>query len=113
VINTMTAIITRDAHRLVQSYADLGFLMPNADTHRLEQATKAVFDQVWGMSMADLGNVGYDQMANIGSEFSDLLFSMPFQMPQDFIYLGRTMSILMGMATTLDPTFNPWHELMP
>lgn len=112
-VNTMAAVVTRDAQKLIHSYAELGFLMPDADTDRLEQATKAVFDQVWGMSMAEIGNVGYDQMANIGSEFSDLIFSMPFQVPQDFIYLGRTMSILMGMATSLDPTFNPWHELMP
>jgi predicted unusual protein kinase regulating ubiquinone biosynthesis (AarF/ABC1/UbiB family) len=112
-VNTMAAVVTRDAQKLIHSYAELGFLMPDADTSRLEQATKAVFDQVWGMSMAEIGNVGYDQMANIGSEFSDLIFSMPFQVPQDFIYLGRTMSILMGMATSLDPTFNPWHELMP
>ncbi len=112
-VNTMAAIVTRDAHKLIASYGELGFLMPEADTHRLEQATKAVFDQVWGMSMSEIGNVGYDQMANIGSEFSDLLFSMPFKVPQDFIYLGRTMSILMGMATSLDPAFNPWHELMP
>ena len=112
-VDTMAAIVTRDAHKLIKSYGELGFLMPDADTARLEQATKAVFDQVWGMSMAEIGNVGYDQMANIGTEFSDLLFSMPFQVPQDFIYLGRTMSILMGMATSLDPSFNPWHELMP
>jgi hypothetical protein len=38
---------------------------------------------------------------------------MPFQMPQDFIYLGRTMGILSGMSTSLDPTFNPWEELQP
>ncbi len=112
-VNTLTAVITRDAHKLVQSYSELGFLLPSADSHRLEEATKAVFDQVWGMDMTQISNVGYSEMSEISGEFSDLLFSMPFQMPQDFIYLGRTFSILSGMCTSLDPTFNPWRELQP
>ncbi|MFO7321676.1 MAG: AarF/UbiB family protein [Chloroflexota bacterium] len=112
-VNTLTAVITRDARKLVASYQALGFLLPGADTARLEEATKAVFDQVWGMDMAQIGQIGYNEIAQIGSEFSDLLFSMPFQMPQDFIYLARTFGILGGLCTSLDPTFNPWHELQP
>jgi hypothetical protein len=105
--------VTRDAHRLVQSYLELGLLLPGADIDRLEQATKAAFDQVWGMSMTDLSNVDYEVMEQLGSEFNDLLFDMPFRMPQNFIYLARTMGILSGMCTSLDPNFNPWAELQP
>lgn len=112
-INTLAAVIQRDVHKLIQSYAELGFLLPGVDLKRLEEASAAVFDQVWGMSMSEISNVGYGEMANLGREFSDLLFDMPFQMPQDFVYLGRTVSILSGMCTSLDPTFNPWHEFQP
>lgn len=112
-IGTMVAVITRDAHKLVQSYSELGILLPSADTERIEQATRAVFDQVWGLSMSQMTSVSYESMANIGKEFNDLLFSMPFQVPQDFIYLGRTMGILSGISTSLDPNFNPWSEIQP
>lgn len=112
-INTLTAIVTRDAKKLVSSYEQLGFLLPSADTERIEEATKAAFDQVWGMSMTDIKNVGYNEARELGAEFNDLLYDMPFQVPQDFIYLGRTMGILSGMATSLDPHFNPWQELLP
>jgi predicted unusual protein kinase regulating ubiquinone biosynthesis (AarF/ABC1/UbiB family) len=112
-IGTMAAVVTRDAAKLVKSYSELGLLLPGADTERIEAATRAVFDQVWGLSMAQMTNVSYDSMANIGKEFSDLLFSMPFQVPQDFIYLGRTMGILSGLATSLDADFNPWSEIQP
>ena len=112
-LGTMAAIITRDADKMVKSYSQLGLLLPSADTERLTEATRAVFDQVWGLSMAQMSNVSYDSMANIGKEFSDLLFSMPFQVPQDFIYLGRTMGILSGLATSLDADFNPWSEIQP
>ncbi len=112
-IGTMAAVVTRDAAKLVKSYSELGLLLPGADTERIEAATRAVFDQVWGLSMSQISNVSFDSMANIGKEFSDLLFSMPFQVPQDFIYLGRTMGILSGLATSLDAEFNPWSEIQP
>ena len=112
-ISTLIAIVTRDAGRLIQSYEQLDLLLPGADTERLEQATKAAFDQVWGMNMQDLSSVDYEVVEQLGSEFNDLLFDMPFQMPQNFIYLARTMGILSGMCTSLDPNFNPWQELQP
>jgi len=110
-INTMAAVITRDAHKLVHSYEELGFLLPGADLRRLEEATQAVFDEVWGMSMTDMTSMDFEVVANIGREFSDLIAAMPFRVPQDFVYLGRTVSILSGMATGLDPQFNPWDTI--
>lgn len=112
-IDTLGAVITRDPRKLIESYRELGFLLPGADVDRLEAATRQVFDQVWGLSMDQLRDTSFDRMAHIGKEFSDLLYAMPFQVPQDFIYLGRTVSILSGMATSLDSTFNPWSEIQP
>ncbi len=112
-VSTLIAVVTRDAKRLIQSYQQLNLLLPSADLDRLEQATKAAFDQVWGMDMSDLSNVDYEVIEQLGNEFNDLLFDMPFQMPQNFIYLARTMGILSGMCTSLDPQFNPWRELQP
>jgi len=112
-IGTLTSVITRDSKGLIDSYGKLGFLLPGADTDRLEEATKAVFDQVWGLSMEQLKDVNFDNMATIGVQFQDLLYNMPFQVPQDFIYLGRTVSILSGMTTGLDPSFNPWSDIQP
>lgn len=112
-INTLTAIVTRDASKMVSSYQELGFLLPDADTERIEEATRAAFDQVWGLSMTEIKHVSYAEARDLAREFNDLLFAMPFQVPQDFIYLGRAMGILSGMATSLDPDFNPWQELQP
>ncbi|MBL8117327.1 MAG: AarF/ABC1/UbiB kinase family protein [Anaerolineae bacterium] len=112
-ISTLTAVVTRDAVGLVKSYEQLGFLMPDADTERIVEATRAAFDTVWGMSMTDIKNVSYADARELGQEFNDLIYAMPFQVPQDFIYLGRAMGILSGMATSLDPNFNPWSELAP
>lgn len=112
-IDTINAVVSRDPKRLIRSYQALGFLLPGADLERLEEATREVFDQMWGLSMEQIRDTSFDRMAGIAREFSDLLFKMPFQVPQDFVYLGRTVSILSGLATALDPTFNPWSEIQP
>jgi predicted unusual protein kinase regulating ubiquinone biosynthesis (AarF/ABC1/UbiB family) len=110
-INTLGAVIRRDARQMVRSYAELGFLLPSADLDRLEEATVAAFNRVWGLSMAEIRDMDVSDMVEIGQEFSDLLYDMPFYLPQDFVYLARAVGILSGMCTSLDPDFNPWAEL--
>jgi len=110
---TLIALITRDAHRLVQAYQQLGILLPGADLGRIEQASRMVFDRLWGMNMSQISNMQLAEMTEVGREFADLIFAMPFQVPQDFLYLARCVGILFGLCTGLDPQFDPWHEVAP
>jgi predicted unusual protein kinase regulating ubiquinone biosynthesis (AarF/ABC1/UbiB family) len=110
---TLIALTTRDAHRLVKSYQELGILLPGADLERIEQATRATFDRVWGLNLSQISTMPLSDMADLGREFSDLLLSLPFQVPQDFLYLSRCVGILTGICTGLDPGFDPWREVYP
>lgn len=110
-LNTMAAVIARDPKKLVQSYADLGFILPGADMARVEEAAQIAFNRVWGMSLAEMRDMDFSEMQALGKEFNELLYDMPFYAPQDFIYLGRTVAILSGMGTSLDPDYNPWQEM--
>jgi predicted unusual protein kinase regulating ubiquinone biosynthesis (AarF/ABC1/UbiB family) len=56
-VNTLGAIVARDAKKMIESYQNLGILLPDADLNRLEEATKATFDQVWGLSMSQIQNI--------------------------------------------------------
>jgi predicted unusual protein kinase regulating ubiquinone biosynthesis (AarF/ABC1/UbiB family) len=104
---------TRDPARVVRAYERMGFLLPGADLELIERATSRVFDRFWGISMGELAELDYDEMRDFADEFRDLLFAMPFQIPQNFIYLGRMFGILSGMATQLDPDFNIFAEAEP
>ncbi len=110
---TVVAIGTRDAARLIKSYKELGFLLPGADTQALEQASAAVFDRFWGMSMSELRNVRPNEVRDIGHKVRDVMVETPFQMPNDLLMLGRTVAILSGMCTGLNPNFNLWEQLSP
>jgi predicted unusual protein kinase regulating ubiquinone biosynthesis (AarF/ABC1/UbiB family) len=45
------------------------------------------------------------------SEFRDLLFDFPFQVPQDFIYLGRAFGMVMGLVSQLNPEIDAWQQI--
>ena len=38
-------------------------------------------------------------------------FDFPFQIPQDFIYLGRALGMISGLVSALDPHINPWRQI--
>jgi len=104
---------TRNAARVVQAYQTLGVLLPSADLKLLEQAGTQLFDRFWGMSMGELRSVDHRQMVQFSMQFRELMYQMPFQLPHNLLLLGRTVAILSGMCTGLDPNFNVWTQLAP
>ncbi|MCZ7669118.1 MAG: hypothetical protein M5U34_18965 [Chloroflexi bacterium] len=50
-------------------------------------------------------------MQELSREFRDLLYDFPFQVPQDFIYLGRAIGMISGLVSQLNPEINPWYYL--
>ncbi|MBK9927618.1 MAG: AarF/ABC1/UbiB kinase family protein [Anaerolineales bacterium] len=104
---------TKDSARVVKSYQKLGMLLPGADVKLIEQAEAQVFDRFWGMSMSELRKTDPAELKKFAHQYRDLIFSMPFQVPNDLIMLGRTVAILSGMCTGLEPNFNLWNQISP
>jgi len=104
---------TRNASKVVQSFQTLDMLLPGADIKLLEQAESQMFDRFWGMSMNELRNIDHREMAQFAMQFRGLMYEMPFQLPHNLLLLGRTVAILSGMCTGLDPNFNLWNQLVP
>ncbi|HET9589853.1 MAG TPA: AarF/UbiB family protein [Anaerolineales bacterium] len=104
---------TRNVRRVVESYQTLGVLLPGADLRLIEQAGAQLFDRFWGMSMSELRQIDHREMRRFAIQFRELMYEMPFQLPHNLLLLGRTMAILSGMCTGLDPNFNLWNQLAP
>jgi predicted unusual protein kinase regulating ubiquinone biosynthesis (AarF/ABC1/UbiB family) len=107
------AMGTQDAARLVRSYQTLGVLLPGTDVKELEQMSASMFDMLWGKSMDELRNLNPEEMFRFADRFRDMMYNMPFQLPQNLLMLGRTVAILSGMCTGLDSEFNLWNQLAP
>src|SRR6266498_3216269 len=104
---------TRNTERVIQSFQTLDVLLPSVDLKLLEQAESQLFDRFWGMSMNELRNIDHREMAQFAMQFRGLMYEMPFQLPHNLLLLGRTVAILSGMCTGLDPNFNLWNQLVP
>jgi predicted unusual protein kinase regulating ubiquinone biosynthesis (AarF/ABC1/UbiB family) len=109
----LIALGTRSASRLVQAYQLLDMLLPHANLELIERAESRMMEEVWGKSMAELREIDPAEMHAVAKEFSELFYDLPFQIPQNLIMLGRTIAILSGMCTGLDPDFNLWEGLAP
>lgn len=103
----------QDASRVVKAYQILGILLPGADVDLLEKAESAMFQRFWGKGMDELRNISMEEIHDFAFEFREILFNMPFQLPQDLIFLGRAVGILSGMCTGLDPQINVFKHLGP
>lgn len=104
---------TRDAHRIVQSYVSAGVLLPGADLKRLEEAHEAMFERFWGVRMGQMRSVAMNEARYFLREYRDVIYEAPFQFQVDMLFVMRAVGILSGMATNLDPDFDPWAETIP
>jgi predicted unusual protein kinase regulating ubiquinone biosynthesis (AarF/ABC1/UbiB family) len=103
----------RDPVRVVAAYQKAGVLLPGADTRRLEQVHEDVFERFWGVRMGEMRDVALAQASALIAEYRDVLLRMPFQLPVDLLFVSRAAGILAGLATRLDPGFDPWEFTRP
>jgi predicted unusual protein kinase regulating ubiquinone biosynthesis (AarF/ABC1/UbiB family) len=109
----VVGIGTQDTARILHAYQMMDMLLPNADLELLERMGSEAFDRFWGKDMTELSDISFEELEDFSGEFRDIIYDMPFQVPQNVIFLGRCVGILSGICTGLDPKFNVWDHLSP
>ncbi len=107
------AVVARDGRALVASLERLGVLLPGADTEELERAMSASFDRFGGMGIAELSAVDPRELEAFARQFGDTMRSLPFQLPESFLLLIRTISLVSGVTSALNRDFNMWDAVDP
>ncbi len=98
---------------MVKAYQEAGVLLPGADLKRLEALHALLFTQLGGVPIGKLSDAAMEQAQLVMREYRDIIYEMPFQFPTDMIFAVRAVAILSGMATSLDPDFDPWAATLP
>jgi len=109
----LIAAASRDGSGMVNAMRDLGVLLPSADTVELERAVSATFARFGGMGFAELREVDPREYREFAGQFGDLIRSLPFQLPDDFLLVLRAVTLTSGVSSTLDPVFNLWDSVEP
>ncbi|MGN6218580.1 MAG: ABC1 kinase family protein [Microbacterium sp.] len=107
------AVAARDSKKMVASIRDVGALLPSADTTELERAMTALFARFGGMGFAELQKVDPREFQAFATEFGDVVRSLPFQLPENFLLIVRAISLTSGVCSALDPAFNVWDAVEP
>jgi len=109
----IVAAAGRDGRGIVKALGDAGVLLPQADTVELERVMTQVFARFGGMGLAELRELDPREFTSFAREFGDVLVEMPFQLPENFLLIGRAASLTSGLCSSLDPTYNLWDSIEP
>jgi predicted unusual protein kinase regulating ubiquinone biosynthesis (AarF/ABC1/UbiB family) len=109
----LIAIGTQDAARLIRAYQSMQILLPGADVELIQHASAEAFSRFWGRTAPELASMSRNEINQFIQEFGDVLYNMPFQVPENFILLGRCVGILSGICSGLDADFNLWQQVVP
>ncbi|MHC6592572.1 ABC1 kinase family protein [Arthrobacter sp. C152] len=109
----LIAAAARDGKGLVAAIREVGVLVPTADTVELERAMTRLFARFGGMGFAQLREVDPREFRDFAMEFGDVVRSLPFQLPENFLLIIRAMSLTSGVCSSLDPQFNLWDSVEP
>jgi predicted unusual protein kinase regulating ubiquinone biosynthesis (AarF/ABC1/UbiB family) len=107
------AAASRDGRGLVDAMREVGVLLPTAETTELERAMTQLFARFGGMGFAELRQVDPREFRDFAVQFGDVVRSLPFQLPENFLLIIRAMSLTSGVCSALDPEFNLWDSIEP
>jgi len=107
------AVAGRDARAWVVACQRLGVLLPSADTVVLEEAVSKLFDRFGGVRVGELVQTDPAELRDFAVQFSDIIRTLPFQLPNDFLFLIRALSLVSGVTSELNRDFNIWDAVDP
>jgi predicted unusual protein kinase regulating ubiquinone biosynthesis (AarF/ABC1/UbiB family) len=122
-LSFLQGAITRDTTRIVGAMKDMGFISRRADPEVFDRVVEYFHDKmraqlsIEGWSLKDFR---FDPEQSLGSllDLRELNVSLAdlrdaFHIPKEWILLERTLLLLLGVCTTLDPEMNPARVIFP
>lgn len=105
-----TGLVWRDASLVAESLRDLGFVTQGADEDAIAQAVDVLLSRFGNIPFAEWQRMDPREVI---SEVQSLLYGQQLRLPAQFAFLVRAVSMLLGLAITLDPTVNFAEAVRP
>jgi ubiquinone biosynthesis protein len=115
--------ITRDTQRIVSAMKEMGFISRRADPEVFDRVVQYFHDKLRGQVSLEgfsLKDIRFQTDNTLGGllDFREMNVSLgelrdAFHIPKEWILLERTLLLLLGVCTTLDPEMNPTTVIEP
>ena len=117
-------VIRRDARQITDAIRTMGFVARDAKSANVAQRVIDYFQRRFFEEMASeswgLGSLQVDMRSRLETladlrrlDVSFRQLTTTFQVPKDWVLLERTLLLLIGLCTELDPTWNPLTVIQP
>ena len=123
IVELIQGALTRDTHKIVSAMKQMGFVARGANEHVFEQVIEYFhekFQENISLESLNLKDIKLDPQKGLESvadlrkmDISLRELSENFHVPKEIIVLERTLLLLMGLCTELDPTLNPMTVIRP
>jgi ubiquinone biosynthesis protein len=122
-VSFLQGAITRDTSRIVSAMKDMGFISRRADPEVFDRVVAYFHDRLRSQLRVDgfsLKDIRFEPEAKLASllDLRELNVSLAdlrdaFHVPKEWVLLERTLLLLLGVCTTLDPEMNPIEAIQP
>ncbi|HLL20754.1 MAG TPA: AarF/UbiB family protein [Kofleriaceae bacterium] len=123
IVELIQGALTRDTRRIVNAMKQMGFVARGANEQMFEQVIEYFherFQENISLESLNLKDIKFDPQKGLESvadlrrmDISLRELSANFHVPKEIIILERTLLLLMGLCTELDPTLNPMTVIRP
>ena len=123
IVELIQGALTRDTRRIVAAMKQMGFVARGANEQMFEQVIEYFherFQENISLDSLNLKDIKFDPQKGLESvadlrrmDISLRELSENFHIPKEIIVLERTLLLLMGLCTELDPTLNPMTVIQP
>lgn len=123
IVELIQGALTRDTPRIVRAMRQMGFVARGADERVFEQVVEyfhSRFQETISLDSLNLKDIKFDPEKAVESvadlrkmDISLRELTANFHVPKEFIVLERTLLLLMGLCTELDPALNPMVVIRP
>jgi ubiquinone biosynthesis protein len=123
ILSLLQGAINRDTNKITTALRDMGFIAYKADPKvydRVVDYFHARFQEEVKLESFNLQDIKFDPQKGL-ENIADLRrmnislrdITSTFHVPKEWIMLERTILLLMGLCTELDPTLNPMEVIRP
>lgn len=123
IIELIQGALSRDTPRIVRAMKQMGFIARGADDRVFDRVVEyfhARFQEQISLDSLSLKDIKFDPQKGL-ENLADLRrmdislreLSSNFYVPKEWILLERTLLLLMGLCTALDPQMNPMKVIRP
>jgi len=123
IVDLLQGALTRDTRKIVGAMKQMGFVARGANEQMFEQVVEYFhvrFQETVSLDSLNLKDIKFDPQKGLESvadlrkmDISLRELSQSFHVPKEIIVLERTLLLLMGLCTELDPTLNPMTVIRP